>query len=180
MESVCAAEARSESIGRTFAVRPELALFLGALVPGLYFWFHPEGFGFGHGFEMASIAKNLVANGVYGNPFEPAITGPTAELPPLYPLFLAALIKIFREPMCGAAALLVNIVVNAMIDAMLPKLSRVIYGNAAPGVFAGVLWIFAMRLMPQWDTSFTIAGLLLFCLLTSWRRHSCLQRRDSS
>jgi hypothetical protein len=63
--------------------------------------------------------------------------------------------------------LLINIVVNALIAAMMPKLSRVFYGSAAPGVFAGLLWIFAMRLMPQWDTTFTVAGLLLFCLVTS-------------
>ena len=141
-----------------------VALFIAALVPGLYTWFHPEGFGFGHGFEMAAIAKNLAATGIYGNPFEPAITGPTAALPPLYPVFLASLIKIFHEPMCGAVALLINIFVNAIIAAMLPRVSKTIYGDDLPGIFAGAMWVFTMRLMPQWDTSFTIAGLLLFCL----------------
>jgi len=57
--------------------------------------------------------------------------------------------------------------VNALIAAMLPRVAKVIYGDALPGIFAGAMWIFAMRLMPQWDTSFTIAGLLLFCLIRS-------------
>src|SRR5438128_106138 len=151
MESVCAPQARAVE------VQPEVALFMAGFLAGLYYWFHPDNFGFGHGFEMAAIAKNLVAHGVYGNPFEPAVTGPTAELPPLYPLFLAALIKIFHDPMCGAVALLANIFVNALIAAMMPRLSRIFFRDELPGIYAGVLWIFSMRLMPQWDTSFTVA-----------------------
>ena len=170
MASACAPEVQSGKVRAVLRLNPAMALFLGALVPGLYTWFRPQGFGFGHGFEMVAIAKSLVAQGTFGNPFEPAITGPTAEQPPLYPLFLAALIKIFHEPMCGAAALLANIVVNALIAALLPRLAKIFYGDALPGIFAGILWIFAMRLMPQWDTSFTIAGLLLFGWISTRKR----------
>jgi len=158
MESVCAPRVR------TALIEPEIALFLAALVPGLYYWVNPDNFGFGHGFEMAASAKNLVAQGVYGNPFEPALTGPTAELPPLYPLFLAALIRIFHEPLCGAAALMANILVNALIAAMMPRVSRLFFRDSLPGIYAGVLWILSMRLLPQWDTTFTVAALLLFVL----------------
>ena len=167
MSSLCAPAVPSRKTPRTLPISPGHALFLAALVPGLYAWFHPQGFGFGHGFEMAAIAKNLVAQGTYGNPFEPAITGPTAALPPLYPLFLAALLKMLGGPLCGAAALLANILVNAAIAALLPRVSSAFFGRPTPGVFAGALWIFAMRPMPQWDTTFTIAGLLLFCWITA-------------
>jgi hypothetical protein len=126
------------------------------------------GFGFGRGNEMASIARTLVATGTYGNPFPPAVTGPTAVVPPLYPLFLAALIKLFGlSPLFVLAADLANVLANALVAALMPRLSRVFYEDAAPGVFAGVLWLFSMRLLPQWDVSYTVLGLVLFLLLSA-------------
>ena len=117
---------------------------------------------------MASIARNLVATGTFGNPFPPAITGPTAVVPPLYPLFLAALIKLFGlSPLFVLLASLSNVLANALIAALMPWLSRVFYHDAAPGIFAGVLWLFSMRLLPQWDVSYTVLGLVLFLLLSA-------------
>src|ERR1035437_2194655 len=50
-------------------------LFLIALWIGMVQLIHPVDRGFGHGFEMSAIARNLAAQGTFGNPFEPAITG---------------------------------------------------------------------------------------------------------
>ena len=111
-------------------------------------------FGFGHGFEMAAIARNLADHGTFGNPFGIA-TGPTAVVPPLYPLFLAAMIKIFGDVL--PAAQVANIAANALTAAFLPALARAFYSDARPGLFAGALWILAMPVMPQWDVSFTVA-----------------------
>ena len=142
-------------------------LFLAGALIGCCQSFLP-GFGFGRGNEMASIARNLVATGTYGNPFPPAVTGPTAVVPPLYPLFLAALMKLFGvSPLFVLAADLANVLANALIAALMPRLSRVFYEDAAPGVFAGVLWLFSMRLLPQWDVSYTVLGLVLFLLLSA-------------
>ena len=144
-----------------------LALFLGASMVGMFQMLHPAGITFGYGNEMAAIARNLVERGSYGNPFAPEImTGPTALVPPLYPLFLALLFKIWGPGMvlvaCG-----INIVVNALIATLLLQLSKVLFSDWRPGAFAGALWICSMRLMPQWDASCTIAVSLLFCLLTA-------------
>jgi hypothetical protein len=126
------------------------------------------GIGFGYGFEMAAIARNLAAEGTFGNPFEPAVTGPTAVVPPLYPAFLAALIGIFAKPeVIVIVAAVVNIVADALTAALMPALSMVIFRNPLPGFFAGLLWVSSMRLQPQWDVSFTVTGLLLFCILTA-------------
>ena len=142
-------------------------LFVAGVIIGCYQAFLP-GFGFGRGNEMASIARNLTATGTYGNPFPPAVTGPTAVVPPLYPLFLAALMKLFGlSPLFVLAADLANVLANAWIAALMPRLSRVFYDDAAPGVFAGVLWLFSMRLLPQWDVSYTVLGLVLFLLLSA-------------
>jgi hypothetical protein len=146
----------------------QAGLLLCALIAGFYQFFHLVGTGFGHGFEMSAIAKSLAEHGTYANPFEPAITGPTALVPPLYPLFLAALIKISGSLVWMALmASTVNILANALIAALMPRVSEAFFGDWRPGAFAGVLWICAMRLMPQWDASCTIAGMILFCLLTA-------------
>lgn len=142
-------------------------LFVAGLFIGCYQSFLP-GFGFGRGNEMASIARNLVATGTFGNPFPPALTGPTAVVPPLYPLYLAALMKLFGlSPLFVLVADLANVLVNALTAALMPRLSRVFYQDAAPGIFAGVLWLLSMRLLPQWDVSYTVLALVLFLLLSA-------------
>jgi hypothetical protein len=145
-----------------------MALFLGAWCAGLYQVLFVGGYGFGRGYEMAVIARSLAEHGTYANPFAPTITGPTALVPPLHPFFLAALIRIFHTPVAmRMAAVFANILANAFIAALLPRLAKVVYGDSAPGVIGGVLWILSMRLLPQWDVSNTILGLLCFCLLTA-------------
>ena len=144
------------------------ALFVGAWMVGLYQFFFLGGYGFGRGYEMAAIARSLAGQGAYANPFAPAMTGPTALVPPIHPLFLAALIGIFHNPAAmQIAAAFATIVANALIAALLPRMAIVVYGGAKAGVIGGVLWILAMRLLPQWDVANTIVGLLCFCLLTA-------------
>jgi len=147
--------------------RTAAILFLAGLVIGCYQAFLP-GFGFGRGNEMVSIARNLAATGTYGNPFPPAVTGPTAVVPPLYPVFLAVLIKLFGlSPLFVLVAELANVLVNALIAALMPRLSQVFYEDTRPGIIAGVLWLFSMRLLPQWDVSYTVLGLVLFLLVSA-------------
>jgi hypothetical protein len=142
-------------------------LFVAGILIGCHQAFLP-GFGFGRGYEMASVARNLVATGTYGNPFLPAATGPTAVCPPLYPLFLAVLMKLFGiSPIFVLAADLPNVLANALVAALMPCLSRVFYEDPTPGVFAGVLWLFSIRLLPQWDVSFTVLGIVAFVLVSA-------------
>ena len=140
-------------------------LFGVAWIVGLAQSAHPGTFGFGHGFEMASIAKNLVEHGNFANPFDPAITGPTAVVPPLYPMFLAFLIRLFGWPL--PAALIATIAFNAVTAGLLPRLAKPFFQDARPGLIAGCLWITVMPMMPQWDVSFTIACLVLACVFTA-------------
>jgi hypothetical protein len=150
------------------ALRPVLWLFLFALAPGIWQLLHPEAFGFGHGFEMSAIAKRLAERGEFGNPFEPIDTGPTAVVPPLYPFYLAGLIKILRRPeLIAFVATIANVFANALVAGWMPGMAAIFYGSTLPGIVAGLLWIPAARLMPQWDVGFTTAGLVLFCLMTA-------------
>ncbi len=49
---------------------------------------------FNFGFEAGRIARSLATGHGYANPFN-GVSGPTAWLPPLYPLLLAAVFKVF-------------------------------------------------------------------------------------
>jgi len=123
---------------------------------------------FGEGFEMVALANNLAYSGTYANPFHVIQTGPTAANPPLYPLLLAIIIRIFRLPAAILfVAALCNVFANAITASWLPRLSDLIYKDIRPGIVAAVLWLLSVQLMPSWDTSYTVATLLLFCLVTS-------------
>src|SRR5262249_48330940 len=104
---------------RTLARFLPFVVFLAALMPGLYEFRHPAGFGFGQGYEMVAIARNLVSEGSFGNPNAPAVTGPTAANPPLYPLILAGLMKTCGTPGFAVAAIFANILINAWIAVLL-------------------------------------------------------------
>ena len=42
-----------------------------------------------------------------------------------------------------------------------------LFDDAFPGVIASVACLATMQLMPAWDTGYTVAGLMLFCLFSA-------------
>jgi len=126
----------------------------------------------GGGLEMISIAKNVADHGAFADPFAVLGTGPTAANPPLYPLMLALLIKLLRQPgLIALAATLGSLLANAITAALLPYVSFLFFGEAISGTAASVLWIGAMQPLPAWDTSYTVVGLVTFVLLTASDAH---------
>jgi hypothetical protein len=117
---------------------------------------------FGSGFEMVALATNLAKHGAFANPLRVLPTGPSAATPPLYPVFLALLIKVLPGPMVLLAAAVTNIVANAISAALLPKISQAVFGYSAPGIVASIFWLISIRLMPDWDVGFTCCALLFF------------------
>jgi hypothetical protein len=122
---------------------------------------------FGKGFEMVALAEHLARSGAYANPFLVLDTGPTAANPPMYPLLLAVLFKAFGPNFVPPAATLGVVFSNAATAALLPRVSHLFYRDLRPGIFAAVLWLLSMPLMPSWDASYTVVSLLAFCLLSS-------------
>ena len=57
--------------------------------------FRPYEDHFDFGWEMARVARSLVLGHGYSDPFITGGTGPTAWLPPAYPLVIAAVFKLF-------------------------------------------------------------------------------------
>lgn len=124
---------------------------------------------FGQGFEMYALATNLAKDGTYANPFLVLPTGASALSPPLYPLFLALLMKVLRVPaFVLMAAALGNVFANAVTAALLPRVSWLFYGNVRPGIAASLMWLMSMQLMPSWEASYVLALLLFFCLFTAY------------
>jgi hypothetical protein len=123
---------------------------------------------FGDGFEMVTLATNLAHHGAYANPFYILPTGPSAYNPPLYPFFLALLIKFLPGTLLVAlAASLGSLIANAFTAVLLPRASALLLGDPRPGIAAAILWLISAPLMPAWDVSYTVALLLFFCLFTA-------------
>ena len=117
---------------------------------------------------MLTMARNIAAQNTFANPFSTLPTGPTAAEPPLYPLILAGLIRLVHLPiLVYDVAVVGNILANAAMALLLPIFSIVFYGDVIPGVIASFLWMTTMQSIPGWDTSYTVAGLLLFCRIAS-------------
>lgn len=120
-----------------------------------------------HGGEMWNLAWNLADHGTFANPFNARNIGLTASNPPLAPFLSAALIRAFRVPfLIYTASALLSILANAVSAALLPRLSRTFFGDLIPGVFAAILWLFTMQVIPGWDTNYTSAGLICFACVT--------------
>jgi len=119
---------------------------------------------FGAGFEMVAAGRNLADSGTLANPFRILDTGPTSVNPPLYPLFMGLLFKLFGSPgVVLIAAAIGNTVMNALTASWLPRISLAVFGSFVPGVVAALLWLGAVQLTPAWDAGYTVAGLTLFC-----------------
>ena len=143
-------------------------LFLAAGLYGIFcaVQYPPQ---FGPPTEMGNVAENIAKSGSFANPFFVLQTGPTAAIPPLYPFFLAGLMKLLNNSsLVYWAAIMGCILADSCVAALLPRMSILFYGDLLPGVIASVLWIAAMPIIPSYDVSYTVLGLLCFCLLT-WK-----------
>jgi len=118
--------------------------------------------------EMDAVALTLAQHGFYGNPFPlTAATGPTAFVPPLYPLFLSLLVRIFGDPNYLLPVTAITCLIYGLHAALLPRLGEALLGSRLAGVWASVTCIVAPVLLwfPHWDVLYTATGLMLFTLL---------------
>jgi hypothetical protein len=123
--------------------------------------------GFGAGYEAPAIARSLVQSGHFADPFRYA-TGPTAHLPPLFPAYLALLMKMLGRPeWIVTAAIISAALASAVLIASLPTLSNIFIGRSKPGTYAAYAAILVpfLPLYPNWDANFTAAFVALFAIL---------------
>jgi hypothetical protein len=91
-----------------------------------------------HG-ETDLVAASIAERGEFANPFLVA-TGPTAHLPPGYPVLLGGIYWIFRSPLYREyAEEVLGVLSVTAVFALLPLFSLNFLGTRLPGIFAGLI-----------------------------------------
>jgi hypothetical protein len=136
---------------------------------------------FEFGWEMGRIARSLATGFGYSDPFE-GHTGPTAWTPPLYPLILAAVFKLFGvyTLASGWVILSINSVFSAATAPAVYQLARRAFARTADAakiaLWSGWLWALypaAMQYAVKWVWDMSLTA----CLFT-WVLVLALKLRD--
>ena len=108
---------------------------------------------FSFAWEAGRIARSLVEGYGYSSPFR-GHTGPTAWLPPLYPLLVAGVFKVtgIYTPLSAWILLAVSCVFNALAALAVWEIGRRVFSRAN-AVYAAWLWALypaAMQYAVKW------------------------------
>lgn len=136
---------------------------------------------FDFGWEMGRIARALATGYGYADPFN-GHSGPTAWTPPLYPLLLAGVFKVFGVYTLKSAwmILAVNSVFSAATAPAVYEIAWRCFGREAKGLkvalWSGWLWVLypaAMQYAVHW-----VWDMALTAMLFSWAVVLALRVRD--
>ncbi len=137
---------------------------------------------FAFGWESGRIARALVTGFGYADPFT-GHTGPTAWLPPLYPLLLAAIFKLFGvyTPVSAWVALAINCLASAAIIPAVYAIALRLFWTSPKAesiaVWSGWIWALypaAMQYGVRWLWEMSITA----CLFT-WSLVLAFSIRDA-
>jgi hypothetical protein len=117
--------------------------------------------------EMEAIAVSLAQRGTFADPYQ-IPTGPTAHHPPVYPVILSLIYRVFGLTLtAGIVAWLLGAASYATTFALLPWFA----GRVGAGREAGVLGGLAAALLPHWlAQAEALTGLVLCLLLVAFLR----------
>ena len=123
---------------------------------------------FQFGWEMGRIARALVTGYGYADPFV-GHTGPTAWVPPLYPLLLAAVFKLFGvySALSAWVVLTINSIFSAAIALFVYEISARCY-NRRVAVWSGWLWALypaALQYAVHWVWEMSLTAMLFSWIL---------------
>ena len=130
---------------------------------------HPSFTDLKHGAEVMRVSLSLAHTGDFSDPFFSLPTGPTAHPAPAYVFVYAAVARLFGEGLAGARILwALNIGFLALQLALLPVLSKRLGLGVLPGVLAAAFGALFQpyRVLPEWESLFVGALLVLLCVLT--------------
>ena len=90
---------------------------------------------FEFGWEAGRVGRSLALGRGFSDPFVPAGTGPTAWLPPLYPMIIGAVFRVFGiyTPLSGWVLLAINSVFGAATVPAVYEMAVRSFGTAAQG-----------------------------------------------
>jgi len=128
---------------------------------------------FGFGYEMGRVAASLAKGRGFGNPFK-SPTGPTAIVPPIYPLLIAGVFKV--AGVYTAASAIILLTINSLFSALttLPVfyLAKRSFGEQVAR-WSGWMWTlfpYALYWAVKWIWETSLAAFLLsVLLLMTWR-----------
>jgi len=119
---------------------------------------------FTFGYEMARVARALVTGYGYADPFN-GHTGPTAWVPPLYPLLIAAVFKLFGvyTALSAWAILTCNSVFSAATSLFVYEIAARCY-NRKVALWSAWIWALypaAMQYAVRWVWEMSLSTMLL-------------------
>jgi len=122
---------------------------------------------FGAGSETVAVARDLAEHGQFGNPYSSWATGPTAHVPPLYPAFLALVLRFFGYSAAFSLAVcFCSLAMHGLHAVLLPRISEIFFADRRPGIYAAILSA-ALPLFfffPQYEVIYHATALMLFCI----------------
>ena len=121
--------------------------------------------------ETFRLARSLYDTGRFANPFEALQTGPSAHLSPVFPSFLALLMKLFGVGSTGFYAIrLAAALVLSLQVALFPVYARILGMGEINGIVAASIWIVAKpRLV--WGFEGIYVAILLAVACCCYRRY---------
>jgi hypothetical protein len=121
--------------------------------------------------ETFRLARSLYDTGKFANPFEALETGPSAHLSPVFPSFLALMMKVFGDGSTGFFAIrLAAALVLSLQLALFPVYSRILGMGEINGIVAAAIWIVAKpRLV--WGFEGIYVAILLAVACCCYRRY---------
>ena len=115
------------------------------------------------GFEPFALAQSLVEHRGFSDPFQTAPTGPSAHVAPLYPAYLALIMKLFGTGVMGVRAVAWMTVLILVLQLMLlPVLARQMGLGFWSGFLASLGWL-AAGIPPILIWESTLTALLVVC-----------------
>jgi hypothetical protein len=135
--------------------------------------------------EMARTAIAFANKGELADPFA-APTGPTAHVPPLYPIFLGFLFRIFGTGVAGETVkCLLTCAVSSLRSAFMPSVARALGLESRVGLIAGLLSaLYVPALITEvkgdWEPPYTVLALMgLFVLAYGVAKSGKLELRTA-
>ncbi|MBV9671874.1 MAG: glycosyltransferase family 39 protein, partial [Verrucomicrobia bacterium] len=106
------------------------------------YWVHDRTEAVRHDPESFRLARSIVEKGDFANPFVALDTGPSAHMGPVFPAFLALLIRLFGDGTGGMYAIKLSAAIVLSLQlALFPLFSRTLGMGALNGVIAACIWI---------------------------------------
>jgi hypothetical protein len=144
---------------------------------------HPFSDHFQFGWEAGRIARSVATGHGYGNPFAPSFlgpTGPTAWVPPAYPLLIVGVFKLFGvyTNLSAWVLLFINCVLSALTAMGVWEIAYRCYSRAN-AVWSGWLWALypaAMQYAVRWLWEMTLTTFLFTVVLVLALRMRSINR----